>query len=408
MQITVGGMGAGDDMLLPPLTRALEQAALLLGAPRLLAQLEGRFLQAERLAAVDAAALAKALLTAAQGGVGSAVVLMSGDTGFYSGAAPLLARLAAQGQTAELLPGISTVQLLAARLKRPWQNWRLYSLHGRTGCAAAEAAANPETFFLTGGAHTPEAICEELTQAGLGDCAAVVAQQLGCAQESIVTDTVARCAAKKFAPPAVLLVQNPMPQRPCGFGLPDEAFLRGGVPMTKAEVRAVALARLQLQAQDVFYDVGAGTGSVAVEAARVLGSGGMAYAIERGDEACALIRQNAVRLGGHRLQLVQGVAPAAFAGLPTPSCAFVGGSGGALEEILAALLHKNPGVRVVVSAVTLQTQQRALALLQGAAWRDFGAVQLAANRLAPLGKSQMLAAQNPVTLFWATGVGATP
>ena len=124
--------------------------------------------------------------------------------------------------------------------------------------------------------------------------------------------------------------------------------------MTKSEVRSVILSKLRLCEGDIVYDVGAGTGSVSVEAALANGRGHV-YAFEREAEGCGLIRENARKLGAANVTVLEGAAPASFAGLPVPDAAFIGGSGGALEDILRALLSMNPAVRIVATAVSLET-----------------------------------------------------
>ena len=124
-----------------------------------------------------------------------------------------------------------------------------------------------------------------------------------------------------------------------GPGVPDEAFVRGKVPMTKEEIRCVALSKLRLGETSVVYDIGAGTGSVAVEAARMAFRGHV-YAVERNPEGLKLIRENQEALRAAGLTVVSGEAPEALEGLPAPDQVFIGGSGGRLSEILAAVLRK--------------------------------------------------------------------
>ena len=128
----------------------------------------------------------------------------------------------------------------------------------------------------------------------------------------------------------------------------DQWFVRGRTPMTKEEVRAVSIAKLDLTPGAVLYDVGAGTGSISIEASRQL-AGGTVYAIERDPEALSLLEQNRARFGAEAVRLVPEAAPEAFAGLPAPTHAFVGGSGGRLEEILYGLREKNPAQSLLFS-----------------------------------------------------------
>ena len=185
-------------------------------------------------------------------------------------------------------------------------------------------------------------------------------------------------------------------------GLPDGLFARGGgpdgrvVPMTKSEVRAVALSRLELTADAVCWDIGAGTGSVAVEMA-LFARRGRVYAVERNPAALELLRENRARFHVSNLEVIPGSAPEACRALPAPTHAFIGGSAGNLREIVSLLLEKNPAVRIVAAAVTLETAAE-LAALMG----EFGsaqAVALSAARSRAAGPYHLMAGQNPVTLF---------
>ena len=264
MKITLVGMGSGaPGSLTAAGLEALRGAELIIGARRLLENLpEGCTANRAALYKTDEIC---ALLR--QTDCAEAAVAFSGDTGFYSGAAALCRALDDAGLPYTVLPGVSSVQLLAAALGRPWQGWRLVSAHGCACDPVAACRAGGTTFFLTGGSETPATLCQQLAAAGLGDAAATVGENLGTPSQRLVTGTAQELAAQRFAPLSVLLVENvPAPLRRTP-GLPDAAFIRGKTPMTKQEVRAAALAKLAVRPGDTLWDVGAGTGSVSVELA---------------------------------------------------------------------------------------------------------------------------------------------
>ena len=276
-----------------------------------------------------------------------AALVYSGDTGFYSGAAQLLPMLRAFGISCRVLPGLSSVQLLAAAVGRSWQEWKLVSAHGCACDPVAEclAAGGKPVFFLTGGAETPASLCGRLAAAGLGDAHVLVGEELGRAKEKILFGTAQEFAQKQFASLSVLLVEH-LPQPPRRVpGFPDEAFHRGEVPMTKQEVRAAALAKLAVQPGDTLWDVGAGTGSVSVELA-LAAPRGHVYAVECDPEACGLIRQNRETFHACNLTLVEGRAPAALADLPAPDAVFIGGTKGGMEAVVDTVLARNPNARI--------------------------------------------------------------
>ena len=242
MKITLVGMGSGlPGSLTAQGLQALQTAGLILGAKRLLQNLPDGCTPNRKPIYQPEEVLDCLQAEPCQ----TAALVYSGDTGFYSGAAALVPKLRAQGAEVTVLPGISSVQLLAAALGRPWQNWHLVSAHGCACAPAAECRSDRPTFFLTGGRNTsPAALCEILAAAGFGAVQATVGENLGTPQQKVITDTVQTLACGSFAPLSVLLVEpcpKPQPRVP---GLPDEAFIRGKTPMTKQEVRAAALAKL--------------------------------------------------------------------------------------------------------------------------------------------------------------------
>jgi precorrin-6Y C5,15-methyltransferase (decarboxylating) len=397
MNISIIGAGMGAaGTLTADAQRAVHDAGIVIGAERLF-QCIPDICRAKRLAAVTAEDILKIIDQYASEDL---CVLMSGDVGFYSGAAKLLEALG--DRKIRVIPGISSVQYFAASLRRPWQDWKLASAHGKTIDAAGEVQGNRETFFLTGGELGIQALCGQLAASGFGALRVTVGENLGGDNERIKTDTAGALALSAYEPLAVMLVDNPRPDRRVSCGFADDCFIRGGIPMTKSEVRSVILSKLRLRDSDTVYDVGAGTGSVSVEAA-LLSVNGSVFAFERTPEGCRLISDNAVKFGAANITVVAGEAPAAFSGLPAPDAAFIGGSGGNLRDILEALLHLNPKVRLVASAVTLETLSEATALFSSLPVHDPEIVQLSVCRAKLMGSHHLLTAHNPV--FIVSGAG---
>lgn len=392
--ITLIGMGAGTpETLTAQSLAALRRADWIFGAKRLLEQLPAGCTEHRK-------ALYKAeeiLAWIAQTKAETPVVLYSGDTGFYSGAAGLLEQLRVQGQEATVLPGLSSVQLLAAALGRPWQDWKLTSAHGCACDPVAACSAGQPVFFLTGGAETPDTLCAALVRAGLGKTAVTVGEDLGTAAQKITQGTAAEIAGQRFASLSVLLVEAvPVPIRRTP-GLPDEAFLRGEVPMTKQEIRAAALAELGVQPEETLWDVGAGTGSVSVELA-LAAPRGRVYAVECEPEACTLIRKNREKFAARNLILIEGRAPQALEALPAPDAVFIGGTKGGMAAVVDAVLAKNPHARICISAIALETLSAAIAALT-AQGLSAEVTQIAVSRTRPAGRLHLLTANNPIFLI---------
>ena len=392
--ITLIGMGSGTPgSLTAQGLAALQGADRILGAKRLLATLpEGCTGNRQALYKPD-----EILACLAAHPDEEIALVYSGDTGFYSGASQLLPMLRAFGISCRVLPGLSSVQLLAAAVGRPWQDWTLVSAHG-CACDPVSACMNHKTvFFLTGGAETPATLCVALTAAGLGDAHALVGENLGTPDEKIHFGTAQELAGQAFASLSVLLVEHAVHPERRTPGLPDEAFIRGEVPMTKQEVRAAALAKLAVRPADTLWDVGAGTGSVSVELALAAPQGHV-YAVECEPDACALICRNREKFAAWNLSLIEGRAPAALEALPAPDAVFIGGTKGSMAAVVDTVLAKNANARICIAAIALESLSAAIAALT-AHGLSAEVTQLAVSRTRPAGRLHLLTANNPIFLI---------
>lgn len=395
MKVTLAASGGGTkETMTVQCARALEDAQYVIGAGRLLAML-GPECSAQKIEAVYPDDVCREVL-ALKEMAAHCVVLYSGDTGFYSGASPLVAALRENGIEVEVLPGVSSVQLFAAKLGRPWQDWKLVSAHGTQCDAAAELDDRP-AFFLTGGRLGPAELCRQLCDAGLGDLRVLVGENLSYPDERVTEGTAAECAEKRFVPLSVLLAESAPQCTGRTPGWPDDSFVRADVPMTKQEVRAAALAKLGVRPGDVCWDVGAGTGSVSVELA-LCQKDVRVWAVECEPQACALIRRNQEKFGARNLTLIEGRAPEALDTLPAPDAVFIGGTKGGMQAVVDAVLAKNPSARICISAIALETLSVAVETL-AAHGLDVQVTQISVSRTRPAGKLHLLMANNPVFLI---------
>lgn len=388
--ITVIGRDGG---LLPPgADAALAEATLVVGAARHLATVQG---SAATFVLGDVAAAVTRLSTHD----GPAVVLASGDPGFFG----IVATLRRAGLTPTVLPAPSSVAHAFARLGIPWDDAVVVSAHGRDLRRAVNACrAHRKVAVLT----APGAGPKELA-AALADVPRrlVVASRLGTPEE-LLTDPDGDWAEPNvvvaLGPEVLALgpdIAEPKPRwvsgaqpGPPSWALPETAFAHRDSMITKSEVRAIALARLGPRLGDLVWDIGAGSGSVAVECARL---GAAAIAVDRDPAACELVRRNASTFDVD-VAVVCGAAPDALAGLPEPDAVFVGGGGGA---VLDACLSRRPA-RVVAAFIALERIGPALGALTAAGYRAAG-TQVQANRIAALpGGVHRLEATNPVYLVW--------
>lgn len=327
-------------------------------------------------------------------------VVFRGDVGFFSGAGKL--RGALSDYQISLLPGIPSPVYFAAKLGIPWDNVQLISLHGRDAGLIRAVDEHRRVMALTGGENTVSAICKRLCKYGFGGLAVTVGERLSCPDERVNRGDARELAEREFDGLSILLIENPEARRRTRHGIPDEEFIRGGVPMTKAEVRSVCLSKLALEADSVVWDIGAGTGSVSVECA-LAAFEGKVYAVEQSPEACALIRQNAVRFHAENITVVEGAAPEALDALPAPTHVFIGGTSGGMKAVLTAVLRKNPAVRIVATAVTLETQAELTECAEELGFAFAEAVTVSVARSKKAGRYNLMEAQNPVTVYAMQG-----
>ncbi len=329
-------------------------------------------------------------------------VLLSGDTGFYSGAKKLAETFAVYPDRyeVELLPGISSVACLAARLKTTWEDGALVSLHGQEENFIQTVNRNRKTFLLLGGKGTGDKMLKRLTEYGMDEVTVHIGIRLSYPDERIISGRPGELSGSEADGLCAAMILNPKPDKRTGPHIPDEEFIRGNVPMTKAEVRAVSLAQMELTEDAVVYDIGAGTGSVSVEAARS-GDRIRVYAIEKKPEAARLLEQNRKKFRADGIRIIQDEAPKALLGMEPPTHVFIGGSSGNLHEILRTVLEKNPSVRIVINAISLETVGEVMDAIEKGLLSGAQITQIMASRSRILGKYHMMTGQNPVYIISA-------
>jgi precorrin-6B C5,15-methyltransferase / cobalt-precorrin-6B C5,C15-methyltransferase len=387
-QVTV--IGCDGRPFSPEATAALARAERVIGAPRhlrLIPALDGKAL-------IELKHLDEALDALGQH-EGPTAVLASGDPGFFG----IVRALRARGLAPRVIPAVSSVALAFARIGLDWDDALVLSAHGRDPRPALAAAlAHPKAAILTA-PGTARDLATELLANGK---TVYAAELLGTAEEKVSVLS----AETALADPNVLIALDPddapgeprwlagHPGAPDGWALPEDAFEHRDSMITKPEVRALVLARLGPAPGRTIWDVGAGSGSVAVECARF---GAHVIAVEADPAQCDKIRRNAER--HHvRLRVHHGRAPEALIGLPPADAVFAGGGD---HTVLAAAIRLAGPKTVVVTLAAVQRVGETAALLAGQGYRAEG-VQLQASRLKPLpGGNHRLAAQNPVFVLWA-------
>ncbi|HBE76768.1 MAG TPA: bifunctional cobalt-precorrin-7 (C(5))-methyltransferase/cobalt-precorrin-6B (C(15))-methyltransferase [Firmicutes bacterium] len=330
-------------------------------------------------------------------------ILVTGDPGLFSMLQTIQARL--PNCQLDVIPGISSLQYMAAKLEMAWHDWHIISLHGKeAGNILPELLRYRRICFFTGGKWTPETICASLMQQGFSRARVWVGENLSYPQERMSHGSVTDISRQHFESLSLMLMEvmeSTTPKWPFQTpGIPDAMFIQGEVPLTKAEVRAVSLAKLRLQTGQCVYDIGAGTGTVAVECALQCRESSV-YAIEKESDALGLIAQNATLFGVVNLQIIAGEAPEAFDGLPAPDRVFIGGSGGRLLPILERLTIFKQPLRVVINAVTIETCHAALSGLTSHGFNEIEVVHLSVARGKNAGGRHLMQALNPIFIISA-------
>ena len=360
-------------------------------------------------------------IRAAQADGQRVVVLATGDPLCHGIAAFLASRLCIEA--IEVLPNVSTLQLACARLGLPWQDMKFSSVHSKDAGDWVEESGpehglytllrdirqNDRLAILTSPYNTPDRIARMLVSEGLDDAFDMaVAERLCQPEERVVSGMrISAAAAMPFADPnVVLLWRTQLRQSPVLLGLPDSSYQQRypekGL-ITKNEVRVVSLARMQLRANSVVWDIGAGSGSVGLEAARLC-SQGHVYAIEKNVDDSAIVRSNRKNLGLSNHTLVHGKAPEGLQHWPDPDAVFIGGSGGELVELIQLIMQRlKPGGWLVMNFVTLENLSSAVDTVKalGVGW---DVLQLQASRSKPILHMNRMAAENPVWLVCAQKV----
>lgn len=398
MELNVIGVGMGNHRLLTQQAwDRIGESECLIGAPRLLDAFQG--LKKTFIPAVRANEIVQIIRS--QPAYTEISVLVSGDVGFYSLGNNL--REAFPDRQVRFICGISSLQYFCAQIGMGWDDVNVISLHGRNQNLVGAVETNTKVFVLTGGADGVRHIGAQLSSAGFGELNVWVGERLSYEDEKITYCTVSDLATGNYDSLSVLMVLNHDARPgPVTHGIPDHAFLRGDVPMTKYEVRSVILSKMQLQHGQVIWDVGAGTGSVSIEVARLL-PGSQVFAVDKNPEAVNLIKKNIDHFGLHNVIPVGGLAPEVLKDLPTPDVVFVGGSTGLIDLIFKAAQRKNYNARFVVSAITIETVSAALAAFNELGMKKPDIVQVTVAKAKAVGDNHMMKGQNPIYILSAGG-----
>lgn len=396
----LAGIGMGNEKQMLCVTKeAIEKADVIFGAKRMVEPYETTKLVYPYYLAKDIIPVLEKL-DAKDQTKKNAVVLFSGDTGFYSGCQKLYEELITRDDMdVTIHPGISTISAMSAKTGISWQDATLYSIHGKTNWQAGlfyEVCHTKKVFLLLSGRTQLNEVGALFTEES--HLQFYVANQLSYEEETI--DCLSPVECKNYVKEGLLscVILNPKVESVhVSPGKKDAEFIRAKVPMTKEEIREVSICKLGLVKDSVVYDVGSGTGSIAVEMA-LLSPDIQVYAIEQKEEAVQLIQENCQKFKVHNVRVIKALAPDGIDESSIPTHAFIGGSKGNLFAIIDRLYSLNHHIRIVINAISMETLTELNEITKRYDVADFELVQLQVSHVNQLGNYHLMQADNPVMI----------
>ncbi|UFS71793.1 precorrin-6y C5,15-methyltransferase (decarboxylating) subunit CbiE [Geomonas sp. RF6] len=330
------------------------------------------------------------------------VVLGSGDPNFFGVARFLLRNL--PKERIEIYPNVTSVQYAFARIKEPWDDAAFVSVHGRGISRALDRIiASEKVAILTDPVNTPAQIAKALIARGAEGYDAWLCEDLGLLSERFTKTTVRGLTEISASPLNILILIRSWEANLQHFpvmGIRDEEFSTAKKLITKEEVRAVTLGKLQIQDDLVLWDIGAGSGSVSIEAGNLMPNGRI-FALEKNPQYLTFLKDNLAKFVARNVMVIEAYAPDGLEDLPDPDRVFIGGSGGMLEEIIEAVDKRlKPEGVIVLNAVTLDTLTKSVEFLEDHGYTvEVTCVNISKTR--GLTEYKMFAAHNPVYVISA-------
>lgn len=406
LHIILAGIGMGNDACMTKaVSDAIESADILLGASRMIEKYSAKIEKKPYYLAEQIIPYLHEICEDTEK-FSNVLILFSGDTGFYSGSRKLY--MATKNEIFEgklnadvsILPGISSVSYMAAAVGETYSDAYICSIHGvKLSNITSRISRHAKTFMLMSGVKDVNMLGQLLSsdeRYGLQNSSVTVGYQLSYPDENILVLSPQECTKLQRDGLYICMIKNPNPVAAnVTPHIRDAEFIREKVPMTKEEIRHVSICKLHLKSDSVLYDVGSGTGSIAVEAAS-LSDDMEVYAIEQKENAVQLITQNKEKHGLENIHVIKAKAPDGMENLPVPTHAFIGGSSGNLKEIIKALKEKNPYIRIVINAISMETICEIKEILAAYDVKNEDIVQLQVSRSKQIGHYHLMQAENPV------------
>ena len=332
-------------------------------------------------------------------------IVFSGDISLFSGSQKLFSEIDKaiktekefHGVNIKTYPGISSLSYICAKSNIDISKVKILSFHGKEELLYHNISSNKYTFIITSKGEGVKEICNKLIKFGFFDLDIILGENLSYDDEKITKSKASEIIEMEISDLNCMIISNPDADKSISFGLSDEVFARDKVPITKSEVRAVIMSKLDICPDSICYDIGAGSGSVSIEMAR-LAYEGKVYAIEKNPLAVELIKKNIHNFSAENIELVHAKAPAGLDNILDADKIFIGGSAGELISMMEMIFSSKKNPTVVISAITMETIAQISDIVKMAKERGYDTEITAVNisKSKEVGPYNMMMAQNMV------------
>jgi len=401
--INLVGIGLGNPNLLTKAAyKAIESSNIIIGARRIVEIIKEDF--ADKLYYIEYNT--EKILEIIKENIGNEIaVVFSGDISLFSGSIKLFERLNAAIEDRKVFkdckintfPGISSLSYLCAKTNTDISKVKILSFHGKEELLYHNIDSNEYTFIITSKADGVKKICRKLIEFGFFELDIILGENLSYDNERITKANASKFLDMEISDLNCMIISNPDADKSISFGLSDEVFVRDKVPITKSEVRAIIMSKLDIQTDSICYDIGAGSGSVSIEMSR-LAYDGKVYAIEKNPLAVELIQKNIHNFSAENIELIHAKAPDGLDNIINADKIFIGGSGGELISMMEMIFTSKKNPTIVISAITMETIAQITDIVKIAKEKGYDTEITAINvsKSKEVGPYNMMMAQNMV------------
>lgn len=396
MNINLVGIGLGNpELLTKAACNAISKSDIVIGAKRIVDSIRSDFVGKKFFLEYNTEKIADIIKSNA----GSEIsVIFSGDISLFSGGSKLFERLKAfKNCKINTFPGISSLSYLCAKTNIDISKVKILSFHGKDELLYHNIDSNEYTFIITSNGEGAKEICRKLISFGFFELDVTLGENLSYDDERITNAKPGEFLDMDISDLNCMIIYNPDSDKAISFGLHDEVFARDKVPITKSEVRAVILSKLNISSDSICYDIGAGSGSVSIEMAG-LAYEGKVYAVEKNPVAVELIKKNIHNFNAENVELIFAKAPEGLEHILEADKIFIGGSGGELNTVMDIIFASQKHPTIVISAITLETVAQISDILKKAKEYGYDTEVTAINvsKSKEVGPYNMMMAQNMV------------